>query len=451
MFWKDKKFMKAMFAVALPIALQNLITSSLNMVDTLMISSLGQTSIAAVGLANQIFFFFSLIIFGITSGASIFISQYWGRRDIPNVRKVLGISISLSIIVGIIFTIPGLFAPEKLMMLFLDSEEVVKLGADYLKIVALSYIITGVGMSFGTALRSTGRPHLPMKLSGVSFIVNTVFNYLLIFGKFGFPELGVKGAALGTLIARIVEIGLLIYVVYLDKTAPLAAGAEDLFGWDLKYFKRIMITITPVMLNETFWALGQVMYSAAYARIGEQAAAAVQLTVTVENIFFVLIRGLGNACAVMIGSKIGQGDKEGAYDYAIKFMSISAVSGVILGFTMALTPNITLMLFKNIEPELKIVVVKLIKIIGYAFFLRAMNSVIVVGILRGGGDANYSLFLELGAVWFVGVPLAFIGALVLKWPVEYVMILVIMEQVAKLIGGIPRVLSKKWMKDLTTE
>lgn len=451
MFWKDKNFMKTVFAVAIPIALQNLITSSLNMVDTLMISSLGQTSIAAVGLANQIFFFFSLIIFGITSGASIFISQYWGRRDIPNVRKVLGISISLSVIVGVIFTIPGLMMPEKLMMLFLDGEEVVKLGSDYLRIVALSYIITGVGMSYGTALRSTGRPQLPMKLSAISFVVNTVFNYLLIFGKFGFPALGVKGAALGTLIARIVEIVLMIREVYRDKTSPLAASLSDLFKWNKAYFKRIMVTVAPVTINETFWALGQVMYSIAYARIGEQAAAAVQLTTTIENIFMVLIRGLGSACAVIVGSKIGQGDKEGAYDYALKFLTMSTLFGVILGFIMALTPNITLLLFNNVEVTLKLVVANLLRIMGFTLFLKAANSAIVVGILRGGGDTNYSLFLELGAVWLVGVPLAFIGAIVLKWPVEYVMMLVVLEQVAKLIGGVPRVFSKKWMKDLTTE
>lgn len=450
-FWKDKKFLYSMYALALPIALQNLITSSLNMVDTLMISSLGQTSIAAVGLANQVFFYFSFIIFGITSGASIFMAQYWGRRDIPNVRKILGISNILCILVGIIFTIPALFFPEKIMRLFLDGKEVVALGSDYLRIVGLSYIITAWGMSYGTGLRTTGKPHVPMKLSAVSFIVNTVFNYLLIFGKFGFPQLGVKGAAMGTLIARIVEIGLLSHAIYSDRTAPLAASIGEMCNFSGAYFKRIMITVLPVVFNEGFWALGQVLYSVAYARIGEQAAAAVQLTTTIENIFFVLIRGLGNACAVMVGSKIGQGDKEGAYDYAIKFLAMATSFGLVLGILMAITPDVTLKLFSNIEPELKVVVKKLIKIIGYAFFIRSTNSVLIIGVLRGGGDTKFSLFLELGAVWLVGVPLAFIGALVLKWPVEYVMLLVVMEQIAKVIGGLPRVFSKKWMKDLTTE
>ena len=450
-FWDDKVFMKSMTAIAIPIALQNLITSSLNMVDTLMISNLGQTSIAAVGLANQVFFFFSLIIFGITSGASIFISQYWGRRDIPNVRKSLGISIVLSFVIGVIFTIAGFFFPEKLMALFLDNPEVIRQGADYLKIVSLSYIITGVGTAYGTAMRSTGRPNVPMRISAVSFITNTVFNYLLIFGKFGFPEMGVKGAALGTLIARIVEIVFVFYAIYSDISDPLAADMKDIVGWDMQYFKRIMITISPVIINETFWSLGQVLYSVAYARIGEQAAAAVQLTTTIQNIFYVLIRGLSNACAVMVGSKIGEGDKEEAYEYAIKFLVMSTVIGLVLGLLMAATSGLTIKLFGKAEPELKLVVKDLLKIVGYALFIKAANSTIVVGILRGGGDTKFSLFAETGSVWLVGVPLAFIGALVWKLPVEKLLILVLMEEVVKFIVGVPRVISKKWMKDLTTE
>lgn len=448
-FWEDKKFLKSMIVVALPIALQNLITSSLNMVDTLMISNLGQSSIAAVGLANQVFFFFSLIIFGIASGTSMFISQYWGRRDVENVRKVLGIGVFLSVLIGIVFTIAGLVFPEKLMKLFIEEPNVVLLGKDYLRIVSLSYIITALGMVYGSSLRSTGRPNVPMKVSAISFITNTIFNYILIFGKFGLPALGVKGAALGTLIARVVEIIFLFYAVYHDETAPLAASLKELLNWNKAYFNRVMATLTPVVINEGFWGLGQVLYSVAYASIGEQAAAAIQLTTTIQNIFLVLIRGLANACAVMVGSKIGEDDKEGAYDYASKFMAMSTTFGILLGLLMALTPEITMKLFGGIEAELKIVVQNLLKIMGYTLFIRATNSTIIVGILRGGGDAKYSMFLEMGAVWLVGVPLAFIGSVLLKWPVEYVVMLVLMEQVVKFIGGVPRVLSKKWMKDLT--
>ena len=205
-FLKDKIFLKAMLAIALPIALQNLITSSLNMVDTLMITTLGQTSIAAVGLANQFFFFYILIVFGINSGTSIFIAQYWGKEDIKSIRKVLGLAVSLSAVMGTVFTIIAFLFPQLIMRILIDEPAVIKIGSDYLRIVALSYIPTSVSFAYSVALRTTGKPNIPMKISAISFVTNTFFNYILIFGKFGIPAMGVKGAAWGTVIARF-EIG----------------------------------------------------------------------------------------------------------------------------------------------------------------------------------------------------------------------------------------------------
>ncbi|HZK33305.1 MAG TPA: MATE family efflux transporter [Tissierellaceae bacterium] len=447
-FWKDKIFLKSMLAIAIPIALQNLITSSLNMVDTLMISSLGQSSIAAVGLANQIFFFYILITFGINSGSSIFISQYWGKKDILNIRKVLGISISLSTFTGIIFTVAAFFFPELLMGLFIKEPMVIKLGSEYLKIVSLSYIITAIGFSYSIALRSTGRPKVPMKISAISFVTNTVFNYLLIFGKFGFPEMGVKGAALGTLIARIVELLFILFAVYRSQ-GPLKASIKELFAWNKEFINRYLITVWPVIVNEGFWSLGQVLYSVAYARIGEEATAAVQLTITIQNIFFVLFRGLANACAVLVGNKIGEGDKGEAYDYAMNFIVISALLGLGMGLIMAITPDLTLKIFRNLNPDLHATTKSLLIIMGLTFFIRTTNSTVIVGVLRGGGDTKFSMFLEMGSVWGIGVPLAFIGALILKWPVEYVLLLVTSEELLKFLIGLPRVLSKKWIKELT--
>src|SRR5699024_10583398 len=423
-FWKDKVFLKSLFAIAVPIALQNLITSSLNMVDTLMISSLGEASIAAVGLANQVFFFYALINFGINSGSSIFISQYWGRKDIVNIRRILGLAISISTFIGIIFTVVGFFFPEYMMRIFIDDPEVIRLGADYLKIVSLSYIITALGFAYSFALRSTGKPNVPMKISGVSFITNTVFNYVLIFGKFGFPEMGVKGAALGTLIARVVEIGLTIYAVYSNENSPLAASWQELLEWDKKFISRYIKTTTPVILTEGVWSLGQIMYTIAYGQIGAEATAAVQLTTTIQNIFFVLVRGLANACAVMIGNEIGAEEEERAYDYAIQFLIISTLIGLILGGIMALTPDLILKIFSDLNPGLYMAARNILIIMGISFGIRTYNSTAVVGVLRGGGDTNFSLFLDMGSVWLVGVPLAFFGVLYLKLPVYWVFALV---------------------------
>lgn len=448
-FWKDRKFLGAMMAITLPIALQNLITSSLNMIDTLMISSLGEASIAAVGLANQVFFFYAVINFGIHSGSSIFISQYWGKRDSKNIKRVLGISLFLTTIVGVLFTIGGLIFPETLMHVFTDEVEVVKLGVDYLRVVSLSYLITAISLAYSIALRSTGRPKVPMKIAAISFVTNTVFNYILIFGKLGFPALGVKGAALGTLLSRIIEIVFLFYVVYRD-VGPLTASLKELMDWESSFVRRFIRTISPVMITETFWSLGQIMYTIAYARIGKEATAAVQLTTTIQNIFFVFVKGLANACAVMIGNKIGRGeDEEEIYDYALKFLSVSIVTGVFLGGIIALTPDLTLKLFSNLDPEVYRNAKNLLVIMGLLFFVRSYTSTAIVGVLRGGGDTKYSMALEVGSVWIIGVPLAFIGALVLKLPVYLVFLLVSIEEVVKFLISIPRIVSKKWIKKVT--
>ncbi|MCK9444167.1 MAG: MATE family efflux transporter [Tissierellaceae bacterium] len=444
----NKEFLSDMLLIAVPIALQNLITSSLNMVDTLMISELGKSAIAAVGLANQLFFFYTLIIFGINSGGSIFISQYWGKKDTENIKKILGLAVSLSALAGLIFTIVAFFYPQYVMRFFIKEPLVIQLGSEYLRIVSLSYVITGIGFSYSIASRSIGQARMPMVVSFISFLTNTLFNYLLIFGHFGFPKLGVAGAAYGTLIARIVEIVFILYFVY-KNIDPLAATFQELTSWTKEFVGRYLKTTYPVIINEALWALGQVMYTAAYAKIGEESTAAVQVAATIQNVFFVLVRGLANACTVMVGNKIGAGEEEESYHYAIQFLIISTVSGLILGLVLLLTPSITLKLFKNLEPDVYELSKLLLMFMGVFYFIRTFNATLIVGVLRGGGDTSFSMYLEMGAVWLVGVPLAFFGALILKLPVYLVFVLVSTEEIVKAFIGFPRIRSRKWIKNVT--
>ena len=446
--FKNKIFLKSMLAIALPIALQNLITSSLNMVDTLMISSLGQTSIAAVGLANQFFFFYILIVFGINSGSSIFIAQYWGKDDIPSIRKVLGLAVSLSLLVGVIFTATALLFPQVIMRILIDDQDVIKIGSDYLRIVALSYIPTSISFAYSVALRTTGRPNIPMKIAAISFITNTVFNYILIFGKLGIPAMGVKGAAWGTVIARFIEIGVTIYAVY-SEDGVLAAKIKELLSWNKDFVNRYIKTTYPVILAEGAWSLGQVMYSIAYAKLGEEATAAVQITNTIQNIFFVLVRGLANACTVMIGSKIGSGDEDEAYEYAKNFMILATLLGLVLGLIQAATPDLTLKLFSRLDQSLYEVSRRMLIVMGLTFVIRVFSVTGIVGVLRGGGDTTFAMIIDAGTVWIIGVPLAFIGALMLDIPVYWIYAIVTIEELIKIIIIIPRIINKKWIKDIT--
>lgn len=437
-----------MMAIALPITLQNLIANSVNMLDTLMISSLGDKSLAAVGFANQVFFLYSVTVFGIVTGASVFIAQFWGKRDKLNIRKVIGLSLVISSILGLVFTVGVLLFPENIMGIFSKDSKVIGLGTEYLLIVVFSYIITSVSFTYAVASRSIGEAKLPMMVSIVSFVTNGIFNYLLIFGKFGFPKLGIKGAAYGTLIARIVETAVLLYAIYSDASNPLAGTIKEMTDWNKKFVKRYFSTTYPVMINEALWSLGNVMYSIAYAKIGTEASAAVQILNVVYNLFMVLARGMANACTVMVGNRIGAGEDEVAIDYANKFLKISVLSGAVIGIVLFLSSDIILKLLTNLSPEVHLLSKKLLIVLSIFFSLKAMNSTLIVGVLRGGGDTKFSMKLEMAAVWFVGVPFAFIGSVFLNLPVYWVVALVYMEEVVKTIVGIPRIVSRKWVKNV---
>lgn len=444
---KDKKFYKSLANIAIPITLQNLVMSSVNMLDTLMITRLGDANIAATGLANQVFFFFSLILFGVNSGSSIFVAQFWGKKDIKNIRRILGLSIIICGVISIIFTIGAIFVPEFIMQIFTHEQDVVELGVKYLKIIGFSYLITAVSFSYNTALRSIGQAKVPMFISIVSLFVNATFNYLLIFGKFGFPMMGIEGAALATLLSRVVELVLGVYIIYHNKYA-LAARVHELMDvskdFVVKYFK----TAAPVIINEFFWSLGTVMYSVAYARIGKEATSAIQIANTIQNIFLVLSRGLSNACAVMIGNKIGEDSKESAISYARTFIILGPILGVILGIILYVFSPLIMTLFNTVSAEVYEYTSKALTVISITMSIKIINGLLVVGIFRSGGDTRFSMFLEMGSVWLVGVPMAFFGALVLKAPVYWVLALVSIEEVVKALIGIPRLLSNKWVRNV---
>ncbi|HHV38045.1 MAG TPA: MATE family efflux transporter [Tepidimicrobium sp.] len=446
-FWKDRAFFRAMFSIALPITIQNLIASSVNMLDTLMITSLGQESLAAVGLANQVFFFYGVTVFGISTGSAIFIAQFWGNRDRRNIKRILGLSLTLGSLLGIMFTLAALFIPEYLMKIFSKDPKVIALGVKYLRAVSTSYVITGISFSYAVASRSVGEARMPVVASFASFVTNGVFNYLLIFGKLGFPRLEVVGAAYGTLIARAVELFIILYFVYSSR-GPLAGSIREMTDWNKNFVKRYFKTATPVIFNEAFWSLGTVLYSIAYAKIGTEAAAAVQILNTVQNLFMVITRGMGNACTVLVGNKIGAGEEEVAIQYANRFLILSIGVGLLLSTGIFLTSDLMLKAFRNLTPELYETSKRLLIALAIFFTIKVYNGTLVVGVLRGGGDTRFSMLLDMAGVWLIGVPLAFIGALVLKFPVYYVTPLVYMEEVVKAAIGTPRVISRKWVTNL---
>lgn len=439
----NKGFFKTMLAIGIPVMFQNLLSTALNLIDTLMIGQVGKNELAAVGLANQLFFVMILLIFGINSGASVFIAQFWGRQDTVNIKKTMGIGLIFGGIVSGIFLMIGQIFPEQVMHLLSNgNEQLIHHGSIYLKIVSWSYVFTAISFAFSVAARSIAQATTPTIVSAIAVAINASLNYVLIYGKFGMPEMGVAGAALATLIARVFEMVALLIILY-SQSSPLAAKFKELFNFDLAYLKTVMGTSLPVIVNESMWAVGNVMYTIAIAKISADAVASYQVGVSVYRFYEVVFIGFASACQVMIGNSIGAGDEEGAKSHAKHFIMLNqAAVLVIIGLLIA-TASWNVSLF-GLPPEVSVSAANLVKLYGVFSFFKCFNLLMIVGVLRGGGDTHYAMRVELAAVWLVGVPMAFIGAVLLKWPVEWTVAAMMMEEVVKSIFCFYRYLSRKW-------
>lgn len=442
----DKKFIKKAIAIAIPITFQLLLNTTLNFIDILMIGSLGETTIAAVGLANKVFFVFSLLLFGICSGSSILTSQYFGKKDIKSIRRVLGISLVIGLIGSIFLVIPGILCPKLVMNIFTPSTNTIAIGASYLAIVAISYPLTAITNVYTAVLRSVNEVRLPVVISLVSIFINIVLNYTLIFGHFGAPALGVQGAALGTLIARIIECLSILTIIYI-KNGPAAAKIKELIDFNKEFTKKFFITVTPVIINEFMWGLGVTMYSLVYGRMGDGAVAAITITQNVEQIITVMFQGIGSATAVILGNELGANKLEKADIHAKYLIVIQLVLSLVMGVVCFLIKMPLIRLFSVSEFVALDISKCLIVFIIYLPF-KMFNLVNIVGVLRSGGDTKAALFLDVTGVWIIGIPLAFLGGIFLGLPIYIVYAMVMFEEVYKFILGIRRYRQKKWLKNI---
>ena len=445
-FFRDREFIRSMLALALPVAFQQLITASLNMIDVLMVGQLGETSVAALGLANQIFFLLILFLFGVTSGMSIFTAQYWGKGDVENIRRVLGICLAIAVFVATGFTLAATLAPQALMRIYTEDQEVIQLGSEYLRIVGLSYIMTAVTVSYVSVLRSITMVKVTVLVSVLALALKTLLAYVLIFGIGIFPELGVRGAAIGTAVGWTFQAILLLILVYRMKT-PLAANPITFFRFHRPFVMNVLRTSMPAAINEVLWSVGFSSYNAVYARIGTDSIAAVNINATMEEMMFVLFIGLGNACAVMIGNKIGAGEKEVAFEYGKRFLVIGLLVAV-MGGMLIFSLRETVVGLYEISPAAENNLRGLMAVFAFSAWLKMLNFILFIGAMRAGGDTRYAMFTELFSVWGIGVPAALIGGFVLHLPVYGVYALVLLEEAVKAVIVLRRFLSRKWIHDL---
>ncbi len=434
--------------VALPIALQNLVGYALNLVDTIMVGRLGETSIAAVGIGGQIFFLFTVSMFGISSGSSVLIAQYWGKGDKEAVGRVFGLSMLIGAVYSALFAAINLAFPGPISGIFSNEAPVIAQAVDYLVWVAPSFIFSALTTLTVGVVRTVGKTVPPLIFSVVSIGVNTFLNWCLIFGNLGMPELGVAGAAIATLISRVVEFScLLTYLVWLNR---------KMLGWKLRQLFRIQREMVfkfikyslPVVLNESLWSAGVSVQVAILGQMGSQVLAAYNVVTNIERLSSIFAFGLSNAAAIIIGCEIGAGRRHHAYEYAVKLTGASIAIGLVFTGLLLGTYDIIMLPF-NITEETQTLCRMFFYSLCFVSVFRNFNTPVAVGVFRGGGDPNRALVMDLLPMWLGSVPLMALAVFVFHVPPVFILLVFYSDELFKLLISVPGLLSKKWIRDVT--
>ena len=443
---ENKEFISKLNIVVIPIMLQNLVQSALGFLDTLMIGQLGKAEVAAIGGANQFFFFIQLAFFGLNSGGSIFLAQYYGAKNMDGMRKVTTFTSTIAVTFGALGCLFVSLFPSSFMALFSSDKTVIDTGVVYLKTVGVSYIFSGFSMMYSGAFRAEGDSKTPMFTTILSLFLNAILNALLIFGIGPFPRLGVFGGALATVIARLVE-SLLLISISVKRNAPFVTKKKEDFMWNKAFIKDMATTGLPAFMHEMLWSIGAILYKMAYSSLGTSTFAAVNIDMSIQDLFFVAGMGLANGSGVILGNIIGEGDKEKAQRWSRKIIICSLSVGFIMCILELFLSPFMINLY-NISQETRIIAVKALYSLSTLLPFEMTGVAIMVGILRSGGDSRFSLLSEIIPMYALSIPLTFMGAM-LDFPLWAILLLKLSEIMPKMIIGGIRVRSGKWITDLS--
>lgn len=443
----DKEFYTKLFAIVLPIAIQNLINFGVSMLDTLMLGVLGEVQLSAASIANQLSFMFMILSFGIAAGSSVLSAQYWGKGDIIQIKKVVSLMYRVVFCLALIFMSAALLIPNQIVGLFITDTAVIEQAVIFLRIIGLSFLFSGFTNTTIGMLRSIGTVKISVVVYSASLLVNATLNYALIFGKFGFPAMGIRGAAIATLIARMVES--VIAAIYLFKyDQKLRLRFSDLKEMNFELVPVFIRYASPVLLNEFLWTTGNSLVMVIIGRMGREFVAANSICSVLFQFAGVAIFGFSSAASTIIGHTVGEGDYEKVKMRAFTFMKLSVIIGLFASLIMFTGRNI-LIEFYNISDLAR----------GYAYSITGVASVVVIfqsicmvlmmGVLRGGGDTKFVTVADVVFMWLVALPLGAYTGLVLKLPVALVYACLKCDDVLKSALSATRVIRGRWIKDIT--
>lgn len=448
-FIKDKSFYKKILTIAVPITLQSLITFAINMMDTVMVGSLGEIALSASSLSGQVFFVLSILCFGIGGGGSVLTSQFWGKKDRESISKTLSIIIKLSLSVGLIMMLLAMLIPGTLLSFYTNDASVIQSGIPYLRLVSVIYPFFAVLTSISVIFRTISQVKISVLANSVAFVLNVFFNWIFIFGKFGMPELGLTGAAIGTIIARIVEF--LIIVTYLFfKDKQINFTLKDLLGFDRGIFKKYLKNGINVLISDALLVAGLTSLTMILGRLGPEMIAANSICSIVIQLSTIFITGIGSSGLVIIGNTIGEGKLKLAKEQSKTFLMISIIIGLIASFVIMVAKPIAID-FYNVEQVTKDISYQLMNGAAFIIVFQVPAVVLTKGILRGGGDTKFLLFADIIFLWVLSIPLGILAAFVFKLSPAYIYICLKFDEIIKAVWCTIRMLGNKWIKDVTLQ
>lgn len=443
---KEQTFYRTVVNIALPITLQSLLQSSFSVIDQIMTGQLGSTSIAGIGLGGKFASLFSVLVSAVAAAAGIMIAQYIGKKDEREVSRSFFMNGMVVVILAILFTVLCSIFPSQIMGIYTKDGMTKAVAADYLRILALSYFPLAVTNLLATLLRCMEAARIPLYAGIAAAIINTGLNYLLIFGKFGFPQMGVRGAALATVVSQIFGciLTLLLFFKYYKKQR-----LHLTFVWRVHKDSGMQYLgiLLPILVCEFFWSLGENVYAAVYGHIGTDDFAAMTLTTPIQVLFIGALNGVAQAAGILIGKSLGREEYEKAYEESKKLMRYGLAGSLILSVILLLSSRYYVKIYQ-VEESVRILTSQILVVFALIAPVKVQNMILGGGIIRSGGKTKYVMAIDFIGTWIFGVPLALLSAFVWKWSIPYVYFLLSLEECVRLGISLLVFRQKTWMKSL---
>lgn len=443
-----KVFYRSLFRLVLPIAVQNLVSTAVNSADVVMVGYVGQNALSSVSLANQVQFILSLVYSGIASGATMLSAQYWGKQDTKAIEKIMGIALRFSIGVSFLFAVLACFFPGYVMLIFTNDQELIAGGITYLRILGVSYLMMSISQVYLCIMRSIERVIFSMITFGTPLILNIGLNAVLIFGLFGAPKMGIAGAATATVIARGVELTICMVDAVRFRTVRLRFSA--IFEKNKVLFRDFLKYSLPAFGNEVSWGVAFSMYSVIMGHLGSDMVAANSVVVVARNLGSVLCFGIANGGAIYLGKQIGDGRMEATKKDASRLCRVTFVSGLVGGALILLVKPL-MMQMVDLTPTAAGYLTTMLFINVYYIMGQAMNTTVICGIFRSGGDSRFGFICDVIDMWCFSVPLGFISAFVLKLPPMWVYFIICLDEFVKMPFIYKHYKSYRWLKNITRD